>query len=88
MVTSAFDGSIYAWDLKNPTENSVIYDKVFVMNGLMRTKLTPDGSKLIICTTSGYMIIIHDLSLSTLDGDMRSFKVSFIYIIIVANQFC
>ncbi|KAJ3625957.1 hypothetical protein MTP99_016489 [Tenebrio molitor] len=74
MVTSAFDGSIYAWDLKSPTENSMLYDKVFLMNGLMRTKLSPDGSKMVISTTSGYMIIVHDLNLATLANDFRSFK--------------
>lgn len=70
MVTSAFDGSIYAWNLKDES-----HKKVFAMNGLMRTKLTPDGSKLIICTTSGYMIIIHDLDLASLATQTRGFKV-------------
>lgn len=76
MVTSAFDGSIYAWDLKSHTENSVLYNKVFVMTGLMRTKLTPDGSKMIIATTNGYMIIVHDLNLSTMSNDMKTFRVN------------
>lgn len=76
VVTSAFDGTIHAWDLNSPTENNVLFDKVFVMNGLMRTKLTPDGSKLIICTTSGYMIIIHDLNLKMLSNDLKMFRVS------------
>lgn len=80
MVTSAFDGTIYAWDLNSPTENNVLFDKVFVMNGLMRSKLTPDGSKMVICTTSGYMIIIHDLNLMALSDDMRTFRVSFKFV--------
>lgn len=75
MVTSAFDGSIYAWDLKSQTENGMLFDKVFLMNGLMRTKLSADGSKMVISTTSGYMIIIHDLNLASLAYDLRSFKV-------------
>lgn len=74
MITSAFDGNVYAWDLKNPSESNLIFNNVFVMNGLMRTKLTPDGSKMIICTTSGYIIIIHDLNLSTLSNDLKSFR--------------
>lgn len=82
MVTSAFDGTIYAWDLNSPTENNVLFDKVFVMNGLMRSKLTPDGSKMVICTTSGYMIIIHDLNLMSLSNDMRTFRVSLCFFII------
>lgn len=76
MITSAFDGSIYAWDLKSPTENNLLHNNVFKMNGLMRTKLTPDGSKMVICTTSGYIIIIHDLNLETLSNDVKSFRVS------------
>lgn len=76
MVTSAFDGSIYAWNLKNQTENNMMYDKVFLMNGLMRMKLTDDGTKMVIATTNGYMIIIHDLNLMTLATDLRSFRVS------------
>lgn len=76
MVTSAFDGSIYAWNLKTQTENNMMYDKVFLMNGLMRMKLTDDGTKMVIATTNGYMIIIHDLNLMTLATDLRSFRVS------------
>ena len=40
----------------------------------MRSKLSPDGSKLIIATTSGYLIIIHDLDLTTLGHDLHGFK--------------
>lgn len=76
MVTSAFDGSIYAWDLNSPTENNVLYDKVFHMSGLMRTKLTPDCSKMVIATTNGYLVIIHDLCLTALTNDMKTFRVS------------
>ncbi|KAF5269718.1 hypothetical protein FQA39_LY08641 [Lamprigera yunnana] len=74
MITSAFDGNVFAWDLKNGSESNFVFENVFVMNGLMRTKLTPDGSKMIICTTSGYIIIIHDLNLSTLSNDLRTFR--------------
>lgn len=75
MVTSSFDGSIFAWDLCSPTENSLIHGKVFHMSCLMRTKLTPDCSKMIIATTNGYMIMIHDLNLSTMAADMKTFRV-------------
>lgn len=90
MVTSAFDGSIYAWDLKSPTENSMLYDKVFLMNGLMRTKLSPDGSKMVISTTSGYMIVVHDLNLATLANDFRSFKVGQVKLVLSLDDtdFC
>lgn len=75
MVTSAFDGSIFAWDLCSPTENNLIHSRIFQMSGLMRTKLSPDCSKLLIATTNGYIIIIHDLNLASMATDMRTFKV-------------
>ncbi|XP_060528070.1 DDB1- and CUL4-associated factor 10 homolog isoform X2 [Cylas formicarius] len=74
MVTSAFDGTIYAWNLANITETNMLFDKVFLMKGLMRMKLTPDGTKMIIATTTGYMIIIHDLNLLTLATDLKYFQ--------------
>lgn len=76
LVTSAFDGSIYTWDIKGDSEYNTPYNTAFLMNGIMRTKLTPDGDKMVISTTSGYMIIIHDLHLATLANDLGSFKVS------------
>lgn len=86
MVTSAFDGSIYAWNLKGPTENNLPYDKVFLMNGLMRTKLSPDGSKMIISTTNGYMIIVHDLNLITLATDLGSFRPNLYRLMQISDQ--
>lgn len=57
------------------TENGFNYERVFHTNGLMRTRLTPDASKMIICTTGGYLMIIHDLDLHTLAQDLNGFKV-------------
>ncbi|KAL0103124.1 hypothetical protein PUN28_017450 [Cardiocondyla obscurior] len=74
LLTSGFDGSIYTWDINSFTENSFVYNRVFHTNGLMRTRLTPDTSKMLICTTSGYLIIIHNLKLSTLSQDLAGFK--------------
>ncbi|XP_043268966.1 DDB1- and CUL4-associated factor 10 [Venturia canescens] len=74
LLTSGFDGSIYTWDINSFTENSFIYNRVFHTNGLMRTRLSPDASKMLICTTSGYLIIIHNLKLSTLSQDLAGFK--------------
>jgi len=45
-------------------------------SGLMRCRLSPDASKLVICTTGGYLILIHDLDLSTLARDLQGFRVS------------
>lgn len=58
------------------TEDNFVYNRVFQTNGLMRTRLSPDASKMLICTTSGYLIIIHNLKLSTLTQDLAGFKVA------------
>ncbi|XP_046383113.1 DDB1- and CUL4-associated factor 10 isoform X2 [Ischnura elegans] len=74
LVTSGFDGSIYTWDINSYTESGFLYNRVFHTNGLMRTRLNPDASKMIICTTGGYLIIIHDLDLHNLPFDLYGFK--------------
>lgn len=40
-------------------------------------RLLPDASKMIICTTGGYIMVIHDLNLETLPVDLQGFKVNF-----------
>jgi WD repeat-containing protein 32 len=57
------------------TESGFVYSRVFQTNGLMRTRLNPDASKMIICTTGGYLIIIHNLDLMTMAQDLAGFKV-------------
>lgn len=79
LLTSGFDGSIYTWDINSFTENSILYTRVFHTNGLMRTRLSPDASKMLISTTSGYLIIIHNLKLSSLSQDLAGFRVRFIF---------
>ncbi|XP_018785597.1 PREDICTED: DDB1- and CUL4-associated factor 10 homolog [Bactrocera latifrons] len=74
LVTSAFDGSIFTWDINSYTEQGLIYQKVFHTSGLMRCRITPDGSKLVLCTTGGYIMIIHDLDLTTLHKDLCGFR--------------
>ncbi|OAD56534.1 DDB1- and CUL4-associated factor 10 like protein [Eufriesea mexicana] len=74
LLTSGFDGSIYTWDINSFTENSFLYTPVFHTNGLMRTRLSPDASKMLISTTSGYLIIIHNLKLRTLSQDLSGFR--------------
>ncbi|XP_058807346.1 DDB1- and CUL4-associated factor 10 [Phymastichus coffea] len=74
LVSSGFDGVIYTWEIDNFTENSCVSNRIFHTNGLMRTKLSPDATKMLICTTSGYIIIIHDLNLRTLSDELSGFK--------------
>jgi len=52
----------------------LLCQKVFHSNGLMRMRLTPDCSKMILCTAGGYIMIIHNLDFSTLNQDLAGFK--------------
>ena len=63
--------------LKRYSENEGLEcSKAFYNNGLMRMKLTADGTKMVISTTNAYIMIIHDLCLETLAKDLKNFKVS------------
>lgn len=75
LVTSGFDGSIFTWDINSHTEQGLIYQKVFHTSGLMRCRISPDCSKLVICSTGGYLMIIHHLDLTSLHKDLNGFRV-------------
>lgn len=47
---------------------------MFHTNGLMRMRLSPDSTKMILCTAGGYIMIIHNLDFSTLNQDLAGFK--------------
>ncbi|XP_063703797.1 DDB1- and CUL4-associated factor 10 homolog isoform X2 [Culicoides brevitarsis] len=87
LVTSGFDGSIFTWDINSYTESGLIYQKVFHTPGLMRCRLSRDATKLAICTTSGYLIIIHDLDLFTLAKDLNGFKPNVYRLMQLRRQF-
>ncbi|XP_047470716.1 DDB1- and CUL4-associated factor 10-like [Penaeus chinensis] len=74
LVTSGFDGKILGWDINGYTEDGLLSTELFSMQGLMRMRLSPDCSKLVMCTTGGYMVLVHNLSLEHLSEDLRNFK--------------
>lgn len=45
------------------------------MSSLLRMRLTHDGTKMIVGTSDGYLMVIHDLDLSTLATDLGDFPV-------------
>ncbi|CAH1258046.1 DCAF10 [Branchiostoma lanceolatum] len=55
-------------------EDGCSHERVFHTHGLMRTRLTPDGSKMVMSTAMGYLIVIHDLDLSTMSEDLKFFN--------------
>ncbi|CAD7091242.1 unnamed protein product [Hermetia illucens] len=87
LVTSGFDGSIFTWDINSYTEQGFIYHKVFHTSGLMRCRISPDASKMVICTTGGYLIIIHDLDLTTLAKDLCGFRPNIYRLMQLGRQF-
>ncbi|XP_026743341.1 DDB1- and CUL4-associated factor 10 isoform X2 [Trichoplusia ni] len=74
LVTSGLDGSIYTWDINSYTEYNLVYQRVFHTSSLMRCRLSPDAKQMVLCTTGGLIVIIHDLNLSTLAQDLHGFK--------------
>ncbi|XP_038071013.1 DDB1- and CUL4-associated factor 10-like [Patiria miniata] len=70
LVTSAFDGNVVTWDINGYEEKGTPHEKVFYIESLMRTRLTPDCTKLVMSTARGFYIIVHDLNLSTLNSDL------------------
>ncbi|KAK7793792.1 hypothetical protein R5R35_013047 [Gryllus longicercus] len=76
LLTSGFDGSIFTWDARHLTDIRFGYKLVFRADGLVRTRLTPDASKMIICTMGGYLMIVHNLNFQTLAEDLHKFNPS------------
>ncbi|XP_050536014.1 DDB1- and CUL4-associated factor 10 [Daktulosphaira vitifoliae] len=75
LVSSGFDGHIYTWDINSYSEEGrVCNNSVFHINGLMRIKILPDSSKMVVCTTGGYILLVHNLDLDTLGTDIEGFK--------------
>lgn len=87
LVSAGFDGSVFQWDLTSQTENGLIYQKIFHTSGLTRCRITPDGNKMIICTTGGYIIVIHDLNLNTLHKDLVGFRPNIYRLMQLGRQF-
>ncbi|XP_055610490.1 DDB1- and CUL4-associated factor 10 homolog [Uranotaenia lowii] len=87
LVTSGFDGSIFTWDINSYTEHGFVYQKVFYTPGLMRCRLVPDENRLVICTTGGYLIIIHNLNLASLAKDLRGFRPNLYRLMQLRHQF-
>ncbi|XP_071506503.1 DDB1- and CUL4-associated factor 10-like [Diadema antillarum] len=75
LVTSAFDGNVLAWDI-NRYQEEMQYTQLFHMDSLMRTRLTPDSSKLVLSSSEGFYLVVHDLCLTSLSEDFENFDPS------------
>ncbi|EFX74031.1 hypothetical protein DAPPUDRAFT_324775 [Daphnia pulex] len=74
LVTSGFDGCVFTWDINNYTEQGLMSQRVFHTKGLMRMRLTPGNSKMVLSTAGGYIMVIHNLDFATLNQDLAGFK--------------
>lgn len=74
LLSSGFDGSIFTWDINSYSEEGAKGKKVFNYKPLMRSKLSPDGTKLFVSTDNGNILLIHNLDLSTLAEDLVIFS--------------
>ncbi|KAK7794397.1 hypothetical protein R5R35_011676 [Gryllus longicercus] len=68
LVSTAVDGTSLIWNLKN--ETGIICAKEFGAPGFCRIRLHPDASKMIISSTQGYLIIVHNVDLNTISEDL------------------
>lgn len=87
LVTSAFDGTIFTWDINSHTESGLNYEKIFHTAGLMRCKISRDETKMVICTTGGYLVIVHNLDLANFAKDLDAFKPSLYRLMQMGRQY-
>uniref|UniRef100_A0A182P7J4 WD_REPEATS_REGION domain-containing protein n=1 Tax=Anopheles epiroticus TaxID=199890 RepID=A0A182P7J4_9DIPT len=74
LLSSGLDGLVYAWELNSSTEQGCMYQRLLYMPGLMRCRLAPDETRLVLCTSSGYLMLVHDLNLASFAGDLVDFR--------------
>uniref|UniRef100_A0A182Y4X7 WD_REPEATS_REGION domain-containing protein n=1 Tax=Anopheles stephensi TaxID=30069 RepID=A0A182Y4X7_ANOST len=74
LISSGLDGVVYGWELNNSTEQGCTYQRLLHVPGLMRCRLVPDETRLVLCTTSGYLMLVHDLNLASIAGDLVNFR--------------
>ncbi|KAK7863783.1 hypothetical protein R5R35_005400 [Gryllus longicercus] len=73
LITSGVDGFI-SWDMKNCVQSEEFCKKIFQSYMLLRLRLNPEESKMIISTARGYLMIVHELDLCTLAQDLDQFE--------------
>ncbi|XP_065351637.1 DDB1- and CUL4-associated factor 10 homolog isoform X1 [Cloeon dipterum] len=76
VLSSGFDWKLICWDINKISGDDCVNTTLLKTNDLMRTKLSPDGSKLVVSTSSGYIMVVHDLNLDNFQEDLKLFKPS------------
>ena len=55
-------------------DESCPHKRVFSLSCIMRMRLTHDASKMMVCTSEGFILIIHDLDIDQLPADLENFQ--------------
>lgn len=63
------------FDFRYTETGEVPHKVLFQTRNLMRTALSEDKSKLVMSTSSGYIMVVHDFNINTLAEDLNGFKV-------------
>lgn len=86
LLTSSYDGSVRMWDIFNTHQSSQVESnqplgspacpsqRLLHLSCIMRMRLTNNTTKMILCTSEGYIMVIHDLNLETLQEDLKPFQ--------------
>ena len=75
LVTSAFDDTVRTWDINRYSSGDGVSNQnnkiVLQFSNLIRMKLCPDGSKMIISAIPGNLLVLHNLNLDNLQYDIE-----------------
>ncbi|XP_058064058.1 DDB1- and CUL4-associated factor 10 homolog [Anopheles bellator] len=74
LITSAFDGTVCGWELNNYTEQGCVHRRLLYVPGLVRCRLTPDETRMVLTTSGGYLMIVNNLNLPWLSTDLEGFQ--------------
>lgn len=82
LLTSSYDGSVRMWDIFNTHRESPVEERMpscpsqrlLHLSCIMRMRMTNNAKKMILCTSEGYMMVIHDLNLETIQEDLKPFQ--------------
>ncbi|CAG0916760.1 unnamed protein product [Notodromas monacha] len=77
LLSSAFDGNIFAWEMNRFNAGGMIEPtQIIDISGLMRMTVTPDASKMIVSNSSGFIMVFHDLDIWRMREQYRGVKVN------------
>ena len=72
LVTSAFDDTIRTWDINGYSNEGRVNSRViFQFSNLIRMKMCPGGSKMIMSSIPGNLLVVHNLDLDYLQFDIK-----------------